>query len=112
MDFSLVNAASVLFDATYIPGGEKSVATLRENARALHFVNETYKHCKAIAATKAGVGLLRASAIPFGDSATQDDPALLADEKANVGAVAKGFIQAIAQHRNWSREPHAMKVPA
>ena len=39
-----------MFDALYIPGGENSIATLLGNDKALHFVNETYKHCKAIAA--------------------------------------------------------------
>jgi hypothetical protein len=38
-------------------GGDASVATLEAETEALNFVDETYKHCKAIAATGAGVGL-------------------------------------------------------
>ena len=47
-DFSLLTAASVLFDAVYIPGGKRSIATLSENADACHFVDEAYKHCNTL----------------------------------------------------------------
>ncbi|MGI8432074.1 MAG: catalase, partial [Chthoniobacterales bacterium] len=111
IDMSIVNAASVLFDATYVPGGAKSVATLKGNARVIHFVNETYKHCKALAATGEGVDLLHASAIDFNGEATKNDFALLADAKSDVSKTAKKFIKAIGQHRNWEREKIA-NIPA
>ena len=50
-DFSLRNAASVLFDAVYVAGGEAAAAVLTTHADALHFVDEAFRHCKAIAAT-------------------------------------------------------------
>lgn len=49
VDQSFLTAASVLFDAVYVPGGAKSSASLKENAQALQFVYEAYKHGKAIA---------------------------------------------------------------
>ena len=61
VDQSFLTAASVLFDAVYVPAGAKSVQTLSADADAVHFVNEAYKHCKAIAATGDGADLLRAS---------------------------------------------------
>ncbi len=109
VDMSLVNAASVLFDATYVPGGQKSADTLAADDRAILFVNETFKHCKALAATGAGVGVLRASAIDL--EAAKDDPALLVEEKADARKVSARFIKAIAQHRNWDREAKA-NIPA
>ncbi len=109
VDISLLNAASVVFDATYVPGGEKSAATLSGDGRALHFVNETYKHCKALAASGAGVKVLQASAINF--KSANGDFAFLADEKSDVKNVSGKFINAIAQHRNWEREKIA-NVPA
>ncbi|HEY1770268.1 MAG TPA: catalase [Chthoniobacterales bacterium] len=111
VDMSLLNAASVLFDATYIPGGAKSAASLAKDERALHFVNETYKHCKAIAATGEGVKLLRASAIPLDDKSVKSDPAVFADGKSDAKKVSARFIKAIAQHRNWDREKIA-NIPA
>ncbi len=104
IDFSLLNASSVMFDALYIPGGEKSIAALKGNDRARHFVSETYQHCKAIAATGEGVGLLQASAIKMGDKSAANDPGLIMNDDARADAVSAAFIKAIAQHRNWNRE--------
>ncbi len=117
VDFGLLNAASVLFDAVYIPGGAKSVAAVQANAKSIHFVNEMYKHCKAIAATGEGVELIRASSIPT-DAASKGknepvDPALILEEKADARKISARFIKAIAQHRNWEREKSAnATVPA
>ncbi|MGI8508062.1 MAG: catalase [Gemmatimonadaceae bacterium] len=108
IDFSLLNASSVLFDALYIPGGEKSIAALQVSDKALHFVNETYKHCKAIAATGEGVGLLKASAVRMSDKSAGSDPGLIMNDNANAGTVSAPFINAIAQHRNWNREKIAL----
>ena len=49
VDHALRTVASVLFDAVYIPGGEKSAATLADEPDAIEFVNEAFRHCKAIA---------------------------------------------------------------
>jgi len=112
IDFSLLTAGSVLFDAVYVPGGARSVETLKGEAKALHFIHEAYKHCKTIAATGAGVELLRASYLGAG---TMLDPSAAGNQKgidegviigsdAEVGNVAAEFIHAIAHHRHWSRE--------
>ncbi len=112
IDFSFLTAASVLFDAVYIPGGEKSAESLKAESDALHFINEAYKHCKAIAATGTGVDVLRASylgAVKKG-KATSDEKKVVAEEgvvtgqDAQAGKAAAEFIKAIAQHRHWSRE--------
>ncbi len=109
VDMSIVTVASVLFDATYVPDGEQSVKTLIGNDRAIHFVNETFKHCKALAATGGGIELLRASSIDL--EAAKDDPGLIVDEKGDAKKASARFIKAIAQHRNWDREETA-KIPA
>jgi catalase len=112
VEHALLNAASVLFDAAYIPGGEQSVAALQANAKTIHFLNEMYKHCKAIAATGAGVELIRASSIPTPDVAKgkngSADPALIVEEKGDAKKISAKFIKAIAQHRNWAREKFAV----
>jgi catalase len=116
VDFSLLTTASVLFDAVYVAGGEKSVAALKREAKALHFVNEAYMHCKAIAATGAGVDLLETSYLgPLrvaGAAGGQGgaDAGVIADRNAKVGSAAKAFVAAIAEHRHWSREKD--QVPA
>jgi catalase len=119
IDFSLLTAGSVMFDAIYVPGGEKSIETLKGQGNAVHFINEAYKHCKSIAATGAGIELLRASylgaqTIPEpnaqGTQRVADEGVLLGHD-AQVGDVAGAFIQAIAQHRHWGRE-RKDQVPA
>jgi catalase len=63
VDKSFLTAASVLFDAVYIPSGKKSVNALIAEADAIHFVNQAYKHCKSIAVDGYGVELLNNSYI-------------------------------------------------
>jgi catalase len=119
IDFSFLTASSVLFDAVYIPGGEQSAAALKAEADALHFINEAYKHCKAIAATGTGVDVLRASYIgaveqgeaAFGVKKVVADEGLVTAQDAQAGKAAAEFIKAIAQHRHWSRETKD-QVPA
>jgi len=107
-DFSFLTGASVLFDAVYVPGGDASVEGLKREPEAINFVNEAYKHCKPIAGTGAGVGLLARS---LGEGFTEAD---ITEEQVNEGVitsragqiskVAAAFIAAIAQHRFWERE--------
>ena len=119
IDFSFLTAASVLFDAVYVPGGEASIAALKREPDAIHFVNEAYKHCKAIAATGAGIDLLNASAIGVeksgepaanGKSVTAEAGVVFSRDGA-TNKVAAEFIKAIAQHRHWTRELND-QVPA
>jgi catalase len=119
IDFSLLTTSSVLFDAVFIPGGSQSVAALQDEADALHFVNEAYKHCKTIAASGAGVELLRSSYIGAvaGSEANAEGGKPFAEEGLitgldnQVNKVAAEFIAAMAQHRHWSRE-NKKQVPA
>ncbi len=108
IDHSLLTAASVLFDAVYIPGGAPSVQRLLAEDEAIVFVHEAYQHCKPIAAHGAGGDLVRAS---FPQKPTSTDPnAAATDEgviisnEGQVSKIANAFIAAIAQHRYWNRE--------
>ena len=110
VDFSFLTGSSVLFDAVYIPGGEASVEALTGQPEASEFVSEAYKHCKAIAASGAGVGLL-ATAITgkFTEKEASGkqvaaDGGVVSSRDAAVSEVARTFITAIAQHRHWERE--------
>ena len=110
VDFSFLTASSVLFDAVYIPGGDASVETLKQEADASEFVNEAYKHCKPIAASGPGVGFLAKSlGEKFSESNTTGKLVAAAEGVVTSrGPVTPNFttefIQAIAQHRHWERE--------
>jgi len=97
VDFSLLTAASVLFDAVFVPGGKKSVQALTAERDAVEFVTEAFRHCKTIGAVREGVELLLAC------------PGLPVDGDAGVvaganGQVVKRFVEAMAEHRHWTRK--------
>ena len=114
VDKSLLTVASVLYDAVYVPGGTNSVATLEAEADAVHFLNEAFKHCKAIAASNDALQVLQATY--FSKKLPEDN----ADETVmregvirgnDASALAQQYVTAIAQHRFWEREK-PRKIPA
>jgi catalase len=98
IDKSFLTAASVFYDAVYIPGGTSSVETLADNDDAVTFLKEAYKHCKPIATDKDSRMMLEHSVNISAEAAdgiiTSDKPSVLAQE----------FIKVITQHRFWGRE--------
>ncbi|MCY7283982.1 MAG: catalase, partial [Cyanobacteria bacterium CAN_BIN43] len=114
VDKTFLTAASVMFDAIYVPGGKASIEALKMTGDALTFINEAFKHCKPIAATAEGVDLLQAAdlkGVPLDGSAVSDEQGVIAARKADASQTAQLFVQAIAQHRYWNRFEKA-KVPA
>ncbi len=111
---SFLTTASVLYDAVYIPGGLNSVATLAAEPDAIHFLNEAFKHCKAIAADGAAVQVLQetyfAKKLPktSGKEEAMEKGIIIGDDP---GQLANLFTKAIANHRFWDREKPE-KVPA
>ena len=102
--FSILTASSVLFDAVFVAGGE--LAEMWDNeADAIEFVKDAFKHCKAIGASGTGVELLRAARIPVGpaDSADAADDATIVAPKTTAATVAS-LIEAMSNHRRWQRE--------
>lgn len=113
---------STMFDAIFIPGGAQSIATLRKNGRALHWVREAFGHLKAIGATGEAVDFVKdACALPgltFSSSGEVEESygvvtaaKVQADsfkEMAQMVSGSKDFVDAffyqISQHKNWARE--------
>ncbi len=100
-DQSLLMAASVLFDAVYVPAGKTSAAVLAKEPAALHFINEAYKHCKAVAVNGEGIDVLKETYL----QTESNEPGLL------INKSGKDFIDAIALHRFWEREAND-SIPA
>ena len=103
--FSILTTSSVLFDAVYVAGGEEAARWTQE-ADAIEFVKDAYKHCKAVAASSEGILLLVAAQIPVGGP---DDPDPADDATIVAPKVSRGFtrrlVEAMARHRLWTREP-------
>ncbi|WP_353721082.1 catalase [Dyadobacter sp. 676] len=114
VNHSFLTAASVFYDAVYVPGGVNSVASVEADADAVHFLNEAFKHCKAIAADAGAMQVIEATyfarKIPaeFSDESVMLDGVVISD---NPETLARQFISAIAQHRFWEREK-PRKIPA
>ncbi|MBD1552954.1 catalase HPII [Pseudomonas typographi] len=98
VDASMEGLPSVAFDAVWVIGGDAAVQTLLQDGVAKHYVLEAYKHLKAIGACPGAKPLVDALGL-------QEDAGLV------IGDPQK-FIQAIAQHRVWAREPKAKAIPA
>ena len=92
---SLLTAASVLYDAVYVPGGATSVTVLKGNADAIQFVVEAYNHAKVIGAGGEGGELLKVAGVS-GKAA-----GIVSAEGGKD--VSKDFINAVSQHRYWAR---------
>jgi len=107
IDFSFLTASSVLFDAVYIPGGEQSVMALTQNAEAIEFVQEAFKHCKTLAASGEGVDFLNSA---LADKALEGDAGVISKPDVAVKKTADSFIKAIAAHKHWHREPNTLPL--
>jgi catalase len=112
---SLLTAASVFYDAVYVPGGANSVGSLAKDPEALHFLNEAFKHCKAIAADSDALPVLEATNFarklpkaPTTDLKAVDEGLIINNDMA---VLSKQFIAAVSKHRFWDREQER-KVPA
>jgi len=111
---SFLTAASVLYDAVYVPGGTNSVATLAAEPDALHFLNEAFKHCKAIAADEDALQVLLETYFAAKLPKDRSEETVLQEGiviNPDLKEVVRLFIVAIAQHRFWEREK-PRKVPA
>ena len=102
VDESLLTSASVFYDAVFVPGGEKSILNLSKEADAIRFLNEAYKHCKAIAMTKDAHPLIEITAFNFNKLNKGQIEGLILEQED--GKFSENFIKAIASHRFWERE--------
>ena len=100
VDMPISTTESVLFDAVYIPGGEKSIKTIKSEAKYIKFVNEAFKHCKAIAVDGEGEDFLT-------ETYVKDN----IDEAVLIHKKPTDFINAIANHRYWERRKNVTHIP-
>ena len=103
VDKNLMTVSSVLYDAVYVPGGKESIGNLMDEADAVYFINQAYKHCKPIGVELDAEPLVALTAIG----------PILEKDKAAPGFVfnpgkgnsfPRAFIKAVSNHRFWERE--------
>lgn len=101
VDAAIMTTESVLYDALYIPGGKASVDTLLKNAKYIKFVNEAFKHCKALATDGEGERLLKATYV-------KDH---MKDKAIHLNGKPNDFKNSMAKHRNWDRRDITDTIP-
>jgi len=116
VDKSHVTTASIMFDAVFVPGGKMHIEAQKRQGDALHFIQEAFKHGKAIGAVGEGVELVAMARlggleIPGGEQVSENLGVVLDRGASSAGNFAATFIEAIAQHRHFERDMKAM-VPA
>jgi catalase len=107
VDKNLRTVASVLYDAVFIPGGKAGAAALAKEPDAIHFVDQAYKHCKAISIDSSAEDFISRTHLGSLLSEGTELPGVVYTDKNK----SKNFIAAIATHRFWERET-AQLVPA
>jgi catalase len=104
-DFSFRTGDSVLFDAIYIPGGRKSVDALKRHVEVDDFIRDSWRHCKPIAASGAGVELLAGlPGAPSGKGRLRAAHGMVITAGKANESMAEAFVHAIASGRHWARE--------
>lgn len=118
VDKSHLTADSVMYDAVYVPEGEKSIQSMLQKGESLHFVNEAFKHCKPIATSGNGIQLFEKAFVLGVDFADKDSKKVVSSKgvvtagiEANAEEFFESFINAIKKHRHWDRQEKVM-VPA
>lgn len=115
-DKTHVTTSSVLYDAIFIPGGEASVGKMTSQGAVIHFINETFKHCKPLALSGDAVKLIAAANISGlkleNKTEVSEQMGVLTSDDKGAKALATKFREALLKQRFWEREAHVEAVPA
>ena len=104
IEISLETGPSALYDGVVIPEGDEAIADFLRNAHALDFVREQYRHCKPMLVLGEAMKLLLGADIPVALPNGEPDGALIETQGTNVTDGLTLFEQALAGHRQLSRE--------
>lgn len=107
VDKNFISVSSVLYDAVYVPGGEKNVDALTHQGYVINFINEAFKHCKPIAASGVAVALLQQTSVESrlaSGKAVMMNQGVVTSQAAPNDEFNRAFVDAIAMHRHWIRE--------
>lgn len=96
VQFSYLTEASVCYDACYTPNGG-SIAVLSQEPDYFQFINEAFRHCKALAFAKGAEELINKSLF----AKEEKDKGVILESQ---GDMVKDFIHIMKGHRIWDRE--------
>lgn len=96
VQFSYLTEASVCYDACYTPDGG-SIVVLSQEPDYFQFINEAFRHCKALAFAKGAEELINKSLF----AKEEKDKGVILESQ---GDMVKDFIHIMKGHRIWDRE--------
>ncbi len=99
-----MNTGKSSYHPNNVGDGQASASTLQQQSDAIDFINEAYKHCKAIATDGTGAKFLAKTDVFTKNSTADKTPQTLATMGVLMNQTPDDFINAIAQHRFWERE--------
>ena len=94
IDETFLTVHPTLYDAIYVVGGEADNQK-KFTMDVVDFINEAYKHYKAI-------GIASTGKVFFEQSNGEVGPGIITNE--NTISFADDFINAVAEHRHWDRK--------
>jgi catalase len=80
---------------------------MKQQGYVIHFINEAFKHCKAIGATSEAIKLLKETDITdvkLSEAKLTSDKGVVTAQTPVTSSFNEALIAAIAQHRHWIRE--------
>ena len=110
VDHPLNTVISALFDGVMLPGGEASTEKLAKEPLVADFLNETYKHLKAILLCGTDADFLNTtkvgkSQMNINEPQTDlEQGVVIAMKSTAVSKAAADFIKALAAHKAWLRK--------
>ena len=107
----LASTPSHIYDAVYVLTSEAGYEKGKDVGCALRFIGQAFKHCKTIGAlSTAGEFVSKAT---FGQASASAGVIMDAkDKKKSKGQKSSSaFIEALREHRHWSREESAKALP-
>jgi catalase len=101
---------SVLFDALVVPDGDPAMAQFAQDAHAVNFVMEQYRHCKPLLVVGNGRHLLDLARVPASLPNGEPDAGLILAEAGEQGTALPAFVDAITRHRHFERQTDPPRV--
>lgn len=120
VDKSHVTTGSIMFDAVFVVAGRQSADAMKRQGDVLHFINEAFKHGKAIGAVGEGIELIAESQVTGVELAARDSHegvvsslgVVTAPSANGLADFVEQFHAAIAEHRHWARASVKGGIPA
>jgi catalase len=101
---------SVLFDALVVPDGDPAARQFAQDAHAVDYVKDQYRHCKPMLVLGSGRQLLELARIPTSLPGGEPDPGLILGGATDVATALPAFVAAMAQHRHYARQTDPPRV--